>query len=377
MIQRRLTWRNERSLYKIKDAFGKDVVSIFAPEFPCTVYDMKKWWSDSWDSLEYGQAYDFSKSFFQQFKELLSRVPLAALFNKNAVNSDYCNHTEDMKNSYLAFGSIFGENIFYSKGAISSKDSMDMLFGDKNERTYETISNEQCYNVVFSKNCTSCTDSMFIRDCHGCSSCFGCVNLRNKSYYIFNEPYSKEEYEKTILGFDLSSFKNLEAMKQKFAEFSFQSPSKYANLVNSPGSTGDGLYDCKNCKWCFDVTNNVENCKYIANAGYNLKDSYHGYGVGIGELLYEIIDTGIGGSKMFAAIGCRSGTNVRYAFNCHGSSSLFGCIGIRNKQYCVLNKQYSKEEYEALIPKIIDQMNDVPYRDAQGREYHYGEFFPI
>jgi len=49
---------------------------------------------------------------------------------------------------------------------------------------------------------------------------------------------------------------------------------------------------------------------------------------------------------------------------------------LRNKQHCILNKQYSKEEYEALAPKIIQHMNDMPYTDKKGRVYKYGEFFP-
>jgi CxxC-x17-CxxC domain-containing protein len=41
-----------------------------------------------------------------------------------------------------------------------------------------------------------------------------------------------------------------------------------------------------------------------------------------------------------------------------------------------LNKQYTKEEYEKLVPKIIKHMNDMPYTDKKGKVYKYGEFFP-
>ena len=81
------------------------------------------------------------------------------------------------------------------------------------------------------------------------------------------------------------------------------------------------------------------------------------------------------------------------------SSHLFGCVGLRNKEYCILNKQYTKEEYEELVPKIIKQMNEMPYISKipnakiqmsnqiqnpnvkinnKPREivYRYGEFFP-
>ena len=41
---------------------------------------------------------------------------------------------------------------------------------------------------------------------------------------------------------------------------------------------------------------------------------------------------------------------------CQNVSNLFGCVGLRNKEYCILNKQYTKEEYEKLVAKIIQQM---------------------
>ncbi len=69
--------------------------------------------------------------------------------------------------------------------------------------------------------------------------------------------------------------------------------------------------------------------------------------------------------------------HLEYSFSCVGSSNLFGCVGLRKKEYCILNKQYTKEEYEALRAKIIQQMNDMPYVDKKGRVYKYGEFFPI
>src|SRR3989344_5427006 len=69
-------------------------------------------------------------------------------------------------------------------------------------------------------------------------------------------------------------------------------------------------------------------------------------------------------------------SNVEYSRFILNASDCFGCVGVRKKQYCILNKQYSKEEYEALRAKIIEDMNANPYRDAKGRVFKYGEFFP-
>src|SRR3989344_5682262 len=63
---------------------------------------------------------------------------------------------------------------------------------------------------------------------------------------------------------------------------------------------------------------------------------------------------------------------------------LFGCFGLKKKEYCILNKQYAPEEYKKLRAKIVEQMNEKPYvvekrhttSDKDTIVYRYGEFFP-
>src|SRR3989339_1289512 len=102
---RRMAWRNERNLYKRKnDASqnGEEILSMYSPDSPYIVYDKEYWWSDKWDPLKYGQDYDFQKPFFEQFDELLKRIPLQALQLMNSVKSQYCNYIDNNKNCYLA-----------------------------------------------------------------------------------------------------------------------------------------------------------------------------------------------------------------------------------------------------------------------------------
>ena len=111
---------------------------------------------------------------------------------------------------------------------------------------------------------------------------------------------------------------------------------------------------------------------------YGLKDSID-TGPGTGgnsELLYEGISVGVSNSNCKFGVVVWYSQNIQYSFGCQGSRNLFGCVSLRNKEYCILNKQYSKEEYEKLIPKIIKHMNDMPYVDEKDRVYKYGEFFP-
>jgi hypothetical protein len=272
---------------------------------------------------------------------------------------------------------MWSEGVMYSRGALKCRDSLDISFCTQVELGYETIVTEESYSLVFSRYCVSCNNSAFLVNCSGCANCLGCINLRNKSYHIFNKPYSKEEYEKKLKEFNLGSYEGLQRFKSEFEEFIKVYPNRYAHILNSPDSTGDNLFDCRNCRWSFDVSTNTENCKYIAHAGFDLKDTYHSYGLGLGELMYEVVNTGVGTSKIICSVFIRNGHDVSYSYSCHGSSNIFGCVGIRNKQYCILNKQYSKEEYESMIPQIIEHMDKMPYMDSMRRIYKYGEFFPV
>ena len=48
----------------------------------------------------------------------------------------------------------------------------------------------------------------------------------------------------------------------------------------------------------------------------------------------------------------------------------------KEQKYCILNKEYSKDDFEALRVYIVEDMNKNPYVDSKGRVFAYGEFFP-
>lgn len=375
-MQQLMMWRNERTLYNRKDAFGKDVISIFSPESPYTIYNSNDWWKDNWDPLQFGQEYDFSRSFFEQYDELLKKVPLISLFNQQAVNSPYCNHAEDSKDCHLIFGSIWNEGVLFSRGAIKSKDSLDILQGENLELCYNVINCEDCFNVNNSQQSTHCNDSQFLYYCQNCSDCIGCVNLKNKTFCIFNKQYTEAEYKKRVAELRLDTRKGREDFAQKFQEFVLQFPHQFAHLVNTENVVGDHVSGAKDCYYCFSIFQDTENCRYCAHGGAQMRDSIDNYGVGACELVYKSVDTGIKVSNARCVIVGRGGYNNTYTFYCHNSNNIFGCIGLRNKEYCILNRQYTKAEYETMIAKIKQHMMDMPYVDKLGRKFFFGDFFP-
>jgi hypothetical protein len=62
---------------------------MYSPDKPYKVYHYNDWFTDKWNALDYGQEFDFSKSFFEQFGELDLLVPKMSLSNLGVENSDF------------------------------------------------------------------------------------------------------------------------------------------------------------------------------------------------------------------------------------------------------------------------------------------------
>ena len=113
-LQRRMVWRNESTFYRRTcqaPGHSEDVVSIFSPDKPFTVYCQKYWWSDAWEKGSISQEYEFSKPFFTQFRELIEKSPLPALSTNYStmINSEYSNWAGDMRNCYLVVDADYVE----------------------------------------------------------------------------------------------------------------------------------------------------------------------------------------------------------------------------------------------------------------------------
>jgi hypothetical protein len=149
--------------------------------------------------------------------------------------------------------------------------------------------------------------------------------------------------------------------------------------VKNLNSTGSYVTDCKNVNESF-LMREGENIKYSQYLQVpKNKDCYDAFAWGANmEMHYE---TCLCGGNTFNLKFCDNCwpncKNLEYCAHMFSSSDCFGCVGLKKKQYCILNKQYTKEEYEKLVPKIKKHMDEMPFVDKMGRIYKYGEFFPI
>lgn len=366
--QRRAAFRNERKLYKRNCNFtGENIISIYSPDKPFTVYDTEIWWSDKWDPLEYGRDYDFSKSFFDQWKNLQKVVPRMNLYQKGNENSPYTNHCDHAKNCYLCVDVGFGEDIYYSKWILNNcKDIIDSYHLEQSQLCADNCYGVGNYHGAELFLCDHCQDSAFLYDCDHCSNCFMCTHLKHKEYYIRNQPYSKEEYTKKLAEMQINSFKNYTRYKKEFEDMMRKTFHKANIHINCENCTGNFLYHCKNLQNSFNVIDAEDGKFCIDSAG--LKDCHDTYESGFAcELQYEIHACNRTKYSAFCSISYDN-YNLLYCDMCHDCHDCFGCIGLKRQSYCILNKKYSKEEYEKMIAKIIEHMI---------KNNEWGEFFPV
>ncbi|MFH0806160.1 MAG: hypothetical protein V1885_00300 [Candidatus Brennerbacteria bacterium] len=375
MVRRQL-FRNERTLYKTNCALcKKGTLSMYAPEKEYTVYCTECYASDKWDPLSYGVQYDFGKPLLSQFKELMRVVPRRALYQDFASNSEYTNMSVYMNNSYLCFGGHHYEDSQYCAQNFYLANCIDTDFSMKSDFCYDSLHLRRCNRVYFSSYSEDCTDSWLLFGCRNCHDCIGCTNLRNASYCILNEQFSKEEFEKKAEELNLKSRKSFEEFKKRFEAHTLRYPRKYAWVRNVVNSTGDDLEQVRDCIQCFSATDD-ENCRYSFFVPTGAKDSYDLDHVGLGTENSCELHSAFAASHVLFGNRVYYSHDIYYSDDCYNCSNLFGCIGLRKKEYCILNTQYSKEEYEKLLPQVIDHMNAVPFLDVSGIEYRFGEFFP-
>jgi hypothetical protein len=378
--QRRMAFRNERKLFKVKDAFnGKDIFSSYPEESGRKIISREAWFGDTWDAMQYGREYDFSRPFFNQIHELIMQTPMYNFNVLRMVNSPYSFNATGLKNSYLVVNSSYSEDCMYGNAIDSCKDCVDNSHIKHSERCYESFWLDNCYQCYFTIMSADSRNLYFCRDCVGCSDCFGCANLRKSSHCIFNKQYSKEDYFAELKKKNLETASGLKEAREKTREFWNTQPIKYHQGLKNLNSTGSYVTNCKNVNDSYLIreSENMRYCQYLQVP--KSKDNYDvsNWGNYI-ELCYETMECGdVSYNNKFSWNCWPACKNCEYCTHLFSSSDCFGCSGLKKKQYCIFNKQYTKEEYFPLIEKIKKQMNEVPYIDSQGIIYKYGEFFPM
>ncbi|MBT3865032.1 hypothetical protein HOE67_01570 [Candidatus Peregrinibacteria bacterium] len=289
--------------------------------------------------------------FLDEFRQLRLDTPRIALINPKCVNSDYVNQCYNDKNCYLCFGSDFNEDSMYCKWVNYSRDLVDSSFCENCELCYQCLDCVKCFDSMFLQDCEG-SDACFLGyDLKGCRNCFGCVGLRRKENYIFNKScLGKDEYLERVAVLK----EDLDEAHREFTKLRYETPVLYSRMLHCEDSTGDYLLNSKNCRECYDVQEGWD-LTYMTQA-YRTKDSMDCFCVGDVEQCYECMGLVTSTNLQFCGATCVDCSDLEYCELCYSCHDCFGCVSLQRKRHCILNKQYSREEYFSRVTEIKAQM---------------------
>ena len=349
-------WQFGKFRTGVSSLSGERLITVLPANARYPIYTSKEWWGDAWDAMSFGQDYDSSRPFIDQLKELQEKVPRPHQQGAQNKDCDWCDDAWESKNCYLSRSVAKCENLFYGYRSFSVKDSIDISHVYTLDQCYECTYCFSSYSLFFSKNCRDCIESSFLYDCRNCSHCFMCWNLRGKSYCIENVQYTKEEYEEKMKEINLGSHSELEKYKNLYTEIlKNKTVHKQSFNIKTYNSIGTNMTNCNNCVNVFSWEDS-ENCTNCLR-GTRSKDCIDLTGSWYMEVSGN--DSCCTNSyDLKYSIWCDGAKYSEYCDQCVEIENCFGCVSLRKKKYCILNKQYSKEEYEVLKEKIISDMKE-------------------
>ncbi len=364
-LKRRLSFRNERKLYVRKcDASGKTIVSNIRPDSPFPVFHNEEWQKQAHEVPRL-ESFDFNKTFAEQYAQIWAKAPrMHKASAGDEENSEYSNHCGHCRNCYFIFNSEEDQDCMYLKFGDKCNDCIDCHNIISSQLCYECVNVKNGYNLKFSDDCENCSDASFLRNCRSVKNSMFCYGLEHQEFCLFNQKYSKEEYQEKIKAYRLDSHVGLQEAKRLWEQFSSQWPKIRRVILNSENCTGESIYNSKNCTDCYTISN-CEDCRFVLNS-VDVKDSYDFFAYGMKTALaYECITIANGYDLKFCNY-CMYSNSLEYCDSCWACEDCFGCIGLKKAKFCIFNKQYSEEEYKMLVPKIREHMLKTG---------EYGEFF--
>ena len=368
--RRRLMFLNARNLYYGKsDLSGKTIVSRFSPEKPHTVYHFEEWFDQSWNTGQYARDMSFDRPVFEQFWELYHEFPLRNIIRSmTSQNCEFVNGVGGSKDCYLISETTNATNCYYSDKVNHCTDCTDSSYLNHCELCYNCKDSMHLYNCIGCENCSSCRDSIGLGDCSNCTNCMFSENLQGKSFYINNQSFSKSEYKEMKKKF-LDAWKatwDYEKQKPNLSDDEKIVPalrnSQVENVSWDELVNCNNCYDCygcresEDCKYCYDLINDARSCHDVFCVGNHIENVYES--LTINKKCYQIALCNDAWSNC---------SHLTYCCTSKNSKNLFLCTGMVGKEYCILNKPYSKQEYGTLAGKIADHMISTG---------EWGEFFP-
>lgn len=338
---------------------GKSVLVRWSKRGPLGgAVDTEWFWSDECDNMAAGRPYDFNRPFFDQFVDVLKSCYAPSLNAIECENSPFVNASFNLKNCHLCFGCRQLEDCLYCSLCYFSSDLLFCIGCSKCELCYRCFDCKRLYDCRFLKDCTDCTNCYLSVDCIGCMNCYECTGLRQArdGYYYRNQKVSKEDWEAIAAPLLSGSFKAEQEALREAGSFigqhrGYNTNYQVENCTDVHHTTGcrnivSGSY-LDGCEDCEDIIHS-RGCRHVYSSIW-CQNSERCYFTAASLDAYECFFTELA-----------TGAYEKYSYmNYNKCEHILGCAFLKKRSYCILNKQYSKEEYFDLVPRIIAHMKST------------------
>lgn len=318
------------------------------------------------------------EDFFTTFARLLStaHLPWVTDYGGNE-NAGYCDCVYGVKNAYLT--SITGggcENVAYSFDVryTTSNVFQSVFVNNNSDIVYYCLWVTNSFSVFYSRYITDSNHIWFSTNLIWCDHCLFCDDLQNQSYCIKNVQYTKEQYEEKF-----------NAMKENPSLYT----GHFAPLIhvawNNIGSTWTVVWShivqSKDIENGYSVvTTHAWRNIVLWGSPHGDEDYYDAFIVWRAKHFYGLAVWWWFSEHCYICSYIWWGSfSLYYCYFMDGCSYCLGCVGLKNKQFCIFNKQYTKEERHVKVDTIFAGMESTSHPNpslAKQGENSLGAFFP-
>lgn len=290
-------------------------------------------------------------TFYQELKRVILSHPKRPAQVMNSENCEYGNYIYYSKNLYHCFDCgqcTDGARLF---DTWQSANCVDCDYSKESERCFECVDANKCFNSNYLTYCQNVSDSYYSVDCTACHDIFGCVRLKSKSFCIFNRQLTQEEYREKVAKLkQLPPEKIFPIVNEILSKHPMTQTHEKQN-ENSP--FGNYISYNRNSYLCFDATRN-EFCGYL----YDTSDNKYSYDITQSshcEMSLEVTDSTLIFNCEYV-IFSKNCIDSTYLVDCLNVKNSLGCVMLEHKQYCILNRQFSKEEYDRISKPLLAEL---------------------
>ncbi len=294
-----------------------------------------------------------TESFIKEFSRILAITPRTP---SHSWNCEHCESSDQVfysKNLTYCFDCVNCEDSVYVYDSFMAVKNVDCDYAVESQLCYESVDPYSCFNCDYVSSCIQVTDSAYSVDCRSSHDLFGCYLLRNKAYCIFNRQCTKEEYFEKVKLYKTWSAKRIFAEVETLQLQHPRTQTIEANNTNT--HYGNFMFNDKDCYYCFDAAKN-KSCMYMYD-NHRSELSVDATYSGLITDCYEIVDC-VSLNNCSYVVYSKNCNDSMYLYDCFDVKNSLGCVGLSHKQYCILNRQYTKEEYERIATRLQQQFQN-------------------